>query len=169
MAVQNKYVDTNLNAGKIGHGSYIKGGAVICLPFTFELLAADDDGSVYRIAKALNPDLILVKAEIFCDTVTSGTDWDLGLYEPLVDGAGGTVVDKDIFADGMDFSTAKPLSAAGLFGLKDVNIDSVQKKLYEIAGHTISTRKAAYDIALTANTVGSAAVTVSGYLWFIQG
>lgn len=165
MAVENKYVDSLVAAGKVGVA--LAPQQVFAVPVTFELAAADDDGSIYRLLKNVNPDLIPIKIEVFCDTVTSGTDYDLGVYEPLE--RGGAVIDKDCFMDGQTLATAKSFADAPLAGLGIVNIDSARKRIWEHAGHTQSTKKVGYDIALTGNTVGSAAVTVTVIFWFIQG
>lgn len=165
MAVEDKYIDSLVAAGKLGNGALVNGGALQAMPFTFEVAAADSDGSVYRIAKNINPDLIPVKMEIYNDAITAGTNYDLGLYES---GVGGAVIDKDCFAEGLDMSSAA-VKASPKDGMKDVDVANLQKKIYEHGGHTIATKKLGYDIALTGDTVGSAAGTISGILWFIQG
>lgn len=172
MAVENKYVGGDFGADgqllkKTPH--YSKGGETFTLLGKFEMDAADDDGSIYRIAKDLDSNLILVKAEIFCDAITGATDVDLGLYEPKNNGTTGAVVDKDVFADGMTLAVAKPLSGAPLFGLKDVDIANITKRLWEHAGATAKTRPTSYDLALTANVAATASGTVAYCLTFVQG
>lgn len=161
MAVEDKYVEANVALGKKTSSAYNSGAQPQCIVGTFEVAAADSDGSVYRIAKALNPEMIPLSLTIMCDAITAGTDWDVGFYKTNL----GAVVDKDNLADALDLSSASKT----LDGLKDVNIDSRHKRLFELAGHTSSTKLSAYDLALTANTVGSAAGTVSFILWYVQG
>ncbi len=167
MAVENKYVDSNVAAGKLSNAPY-HGGDLVCIPFTFEVAAADDNASVFRVVKAISPDLIPVRFEIYNDGITAGTDYGLGLYETSEGGITGAVINKDAFAAGLDMSSAAGRGAAK-DGLAGLNIDQAMKKVYEIAGHTISTKKRAYDIAFTADAAGSAAGTISGYLFFVQG
>ena len=55
------------------------------------------------------------------------------------------------------------------FSLTALDIADLGKPLYEIAGHTISTRKDSYDIAATFNTPPSAEGTVTLVGTFLQG
>jgi len=165
MAVEDKYVNTELIAGKLANSALTRGADTITLVTTFEVAAADDDGSVFRIAQGLSPNLIPVDIKVLNDALTAGDDFDLGLYEQ---GVGGTVVDKDVFADGLDLSSAH-IFGASLDGLVTVDVANATKQLFEHAGHTLATKKEGYDLALTANTVGTLAGTVTVIATFIQG
>lgn len=167
MAVEDKYIETALAAGKKGPRSKVSGAPLLCFTFNFEVAAADDNDSVYRLAR-LPANAILVKGEIFADAITSGTDWDLGLYKP---GVGGAVVDIDLFADGLDIASGEAITAplnllTNLGGADPVG--NVGKKIWELLGLTVPGRQD-YDLALTARAVGSAAGTVSGIIWYIEG
>ena len=164
MAVENKYIDANVAAGKRGSGPLVEGGALRAMPFTFEVAAADTDASVYRVMKNVDPTLIPVKFDIFNDAITGGTVYDLGLYESEL----GAVIDADVFAANLDMSSAAA-HASPKDGLTTVDVANVQKRIYEHAGHTLLTKKIGYDIAFTADTVGSGAGTISGVLYFAQG
>lgn len=166
MAVQNKYVNSDVAAGKKVNSAFNEGQNRVTMVCTFEVAAADDDGSVYRLFKNVNPDLIPVAITIFNDAIAGATDYELGLYEPLE--VGGAAIDIDCLMGTEDINAGNPRSSA-VDGLSAVAIENVQKKLYEIAGHTLATRKLGYDIALTANTVGTAAGTISVIAEFIQG
>lgn len=161
MGVVDAYMNTEVAAGKLASPAK-QGGAVNLTSIqTFEVLAADDDGSKFRIAKNLNPNLIPHRITVMCDALTSGNDWDVGLYETEL----GAEIDKNVLADALDLSSASKV----LDGLKDVAIENRHKRLYELAGHTLENRKAGYDLVLTANTIGSAAGTVTVICEFIQG
>lgn len=166
MAVENKYVNSDIVANKKAVAALVHGAELMCAIATFEVAAADDDGSVYRLFN-VNPHYIPVAIWVTNDAITGGTDYDLGLYKPSVNGVSGAVIGKDIFADGMNLSSAH-LRTAALDGLVTVDAANSTKKIYEHAGDTLSTRELSYDIALTANTVGSGAgtVTVVGYFVF---
>lgn len=168
MAVEEKYVNANLEAEKLDAAAFTSGDKTICAVVTFEVAAADDDGSVYRLLKGVPADLIPTKFEIACDAITAGTDYDLGLYESTVGGVAGSVIDADKFADGIDLSSAVAFASA-IDGLQTLDIDEVQERLYTLAGQTLDDHSTDYDIALTANTVGSAAGTISVKFWFVQG
>ena len=86
----------------------------------------------------------------------------------------GVVADKDIFADGLDPASGEAITAPlnGLTNLGGADpVGNVGKKLWELLGLTQaqSAAEGAYDLAITANTVGSAAGTVSGFFWYILG
>lgn len=168
MAVEDKYVDANVAADKLGTPALVKFGDVYASVVTFEVAANDDNGSVYRLLKNLDPELIPLSIEILNDAITSGTDFDLGFYETLSDGQGGAVVDKDELVDAVDLSSAR-VSGAGFDGLTAVNIANRTKMIYELLGHTISTKKSGYDLCLTGNVVGSAAGTVTIIAFFTRG
>lgn len=166
MAVENKYINADVAAGKKGLAAFVHGEKETVMVATFEVAAADDNGSVYRLFKNVPPSLIPIDIKIFNDAITGCTDVELGLYEPLE--AGGAVIDQDILMDTLDISGGKTHASPG-DGLGAVDIANVQKRLFELAGHTLATRKNGYDIALTANTVGSAAGTISVIAKFVQG
>lgn len=171
MAVEDKYINTLVAAGKPDASAFVTGAKTVCMVATFEVAVADDDGSVYRLFKNVPAHLVPTKIEIFSDAITAGTDWDLGLYESFDETASdGIVVDKDVLADGIDLSSGSARGSAK-DGLVTVAIDAVQSSLMVLAGHTTDypyTKKLGYDIALTANTVGSAAGTISVVAWFVQ-
>lgn len=159
MAVEDKYIDSNVENDKVTNAIHAHGSQMFALAQTFEVAAADDDGSVYRIFPGLEDTLVPLQIDILHDAITAGTDYDLGLYET----DSGVVVDKDILADGLDLS-----SAGSKDGLTTVDRANRAKALFELAGKTVANRKGSYDLALTANTVGSAAGTITVIGWFAQ-
>lgn len=160
MAVENKYVDSNIVVGK---KSLVGGVAneIVAYAVTFETAAADDDGSVYRIIKGIPSNLIPFQITICCDAITGGTDWDLGVYKTDL----GAVVDKDILMDGQTLASALTRATGHQLGLGIVNVDKVGATLAQLSGQT--NPDDSYDLALTANTVGSAAGTISVLAEFI--
>ena len=167
MAVVNDYVNSLVAADKLTSAFDILGAEVICAATTFEVAAADDDGSIYRLFKGLSPNLVPVRIEILNDALTGSTDWDLGFYESLNDLGVGPVIDKDILYDGFSMASAR-VSGAGVDGLTSVDVADRCKNIMEICGHTAITKKMSYDLALTANTVGSGAGTVTVIAWFAR-
>lgn len=166
MAVENKYVDADIVAEKKGLAAAVHGAKNITLIRTFEVAAADDDGSIYRLLKNVDPSLIVKDIEILNDAITGGSSYDLGLYENL--DRGGAVIDADVFAAAVDMSSAR-VHGAGVSGLSAVDIADAAKRIYELAGHTLNTRKVGYDIALTANTVGTVAGTITVKITLVEG
>ena len=168
MAVENKYVNADVAAGKLGTAALVKVGDSFVLVTTFEVAAADDDGSIYRLAKNLSGDLIPIRVEIFNDALTGATDYDLGFYKTLTDGVGGEVIDKDVLMDGADISSGNGATSPQN-GLTNVDLANRAQRIYELCGDTQATKEAGYDLALTANTVGSAAGTITVIAEFAQG
>lgn len=169
MAVEDKYVSDLITGNVVNKllAAYNAHGTPIQAVYaTEELAAADDDGSKYRFFKNVDPNLIPIAFLVGCDTITSGTDFDLGLYRPDL----GAVITKDVFMDGQTLATAAKLGfGVALNGMGNVAIENFGKRIFEHAGHTILNKLESYDIVLTANTVGSAAGTVSIIGLFAQG
>lgn len=165
MAVRDEYANALVEAGSLDIGALVDGqGKVFGGVSVFEIAAADDDASVIRIFKNVPAEVIPVSLRIACDALTGCTDVDCGLYETN----GGAVIDKDILADGVDIAAGfSRILAKDL--LVTVDIADAKKRLYQLAGHTFSTKKPGYDIALTFNTIGSGAGTVMVVGLFIQG
>lgn len=164
MAVEDKYVDSLIVAGKKTTPSKAGTGTQeIVMIGTVEIAAADDDGSVYRFFKGVPSSYIPTEITIACDAITSGTDYDLGLYKT----SSGAVVDKDVLMDGQTLASALTRATGHQLGLAAVDIANVASTLATISAQT--TPDTSYDIALTANTVGSAAGTVTIIAKFVQG
>jgi len=169
MAVVDIYTDALLEAGKLTTSTFAEGGH----PFTIVAIAepanADDDGSVFRLAKALNPDLIPVKFELYNDTgMTGSIDWELGFYETSVDGVDGIAIDIDALLGTTDLSSANARGSA-VDALGAVDLADGQKRLYELAGDTQANKRLGYDIALTANDIGTVGGTILVVMTFVQG
>lgn len=159
MATENKYTDTTYSGGGFAPGR-MNGPVERVYTGTFEVAAADDNGSVYGLFR-LPAELVLTELEVWNDAITLGTDYDIGLY--LVGGqttGPGAVITKDVFLNGGDMSSAR--ASAPLDGLSALAIEYRGiRKIYEHAGHTMATKKPEYALCVTANTVGSAAGTIT--------
>lgn len=154
MAVEHKYVDSRLAAGKIGAALNTYGTGTITAVATVAVAAADSDGSKYVLFKDVPANLVPVCICVHNTAITAGTDYDIGLYK----GNLGAVVEVDILADGLDLSTARTVATWNNAGLTSIDIANGTQDLATLSAQTDP--DAAYDIVLTANTVGSAAGTV---------
>lgn len=165
MAVELKWVNANAAATKKTNPALFGGQKIHCVAFNFEVAAADDDGSIYKLGR-LPANAIPVKAELNNDAITGGTDYDLGLYKQ-----DDTVADANILADALDMSAAAAISSPK-DGLKDLGggdpLTAIGKKLWELLGQSKPTFNE-YTLALTANTVGSAAGTIAGRVYYLLG
>lgn len=159
MAVENYFTNNASNVGeKVAPG--LNAQELIAMEKTLEIAAADDDGSTYLLFKDVPASFVPVELSIYCDTITAGTDYDIGLYNSET----GVVVDKDLLMDGQTLATALTRATGHQVGLAAVNIANSGKSLAELLGLTPTTAKSRYDIVLTGNTVGSAAGTVTAHL-----
>ncbi len=153
MAVENKYVNTDLATGRNLDGKSNGGTNPVFKRVTFEVAAADDDLSVYRVCRV--PSNAVIKSiAVWNDAITSGTDYDIGLY----DINSGAVVDKDLFTDGSTMATARD----NVEQLTAPAIEEIHKPIWEYAALSLTKDpKKEYDLAVTANTVGTAAGTIT--------
>jgi hypothetical protein len=160
MAVVDKYVilDTYPNAISANAGG---SGDLRKSVISFEVAAADDDGSVYRLMQ-INANSIITDVKIGNDKITSGTSYDVGFYNV----ESGAVVDADELAATLDLSSAHA-SGSELSGISAVDVANRGKKVYELLGLTSTTKAVAYDLCITANTVGSAAGTITVFVEWI--
>lgn len=131
---------------------------------TVETAAADDDGSVYRVARLRSSDRIS-QILLANDAITAGTDYDVGVYRTASDG--GAVVTKDVFADGLDLSSAVAFRDVAYHD-QATDISEVQMRIWERLGLS-EDPQVEYDICLTGNTVGSAAGTLSVVIRYCAG
>lgn len=152
MAVENKFADSDFATGTLVDAS--KGGTTKSVHETLAVAAADDDGSVYGLF-LVNSNDVPKSIDIQCSAVTGGTDYDLGLYDYDGEGAIGSAVDADILMDGQTMASA----AVDLDGMQTVAAANRGKTFWELAGETTDPQKQ-YIVALTANTVGTAAGTI---------
>jgi hypothetical protein len=176
MAVQDKYVNADVAADKLGNAALVNGARVIAMVATEELAAGDSAASVYRFFKGVSGNLIPMDIKVYYDdAITDEVDADVGLYEQ---GVGGAVIDADVFKAGLDFTTAGgSVRGGGVIGHEEatdgmgsVDIANLTKKIYEHAGHTVNTAKDGYDICLTCNTgVTTTGGTVTMIATFIEG
>lgn len=130
---------------------------------TVELAAADDDGSVYRFFRVRSSDRAS-SIEVFNDAITSGTSFDLGVYRTAADG--GAVVDADLWGSAISMASARVAPLDVTFEAAD--IANIEKSIWQLLGLSADPQ-IEYDIALTANTVGSAAGTIALRLRLVDG
>ena len=164
MAVEDKYTDSDVAAGKKASNFTGQGQKTITLIGTEEIAAADDDGSVYRFFKSVPSTYIPVEINVMSDAITGCTDVELGLYK---EGVGGAAVDIDVLMGSDDISSGITRIGGYNLGMAAVDIADAGKTLGVLSAQT--NIDGAYDIALTANTVGSGVGTITVVATFIQG
>lgn len=166
MAVVNAFVTGNAEAVAVDTGvaARFSGGVVKAIPFSFEVAAADDDGSVYRIGR-MSPRAIILSIQLLSDAIANATDYEIGFYKALT--LDGSAVDIDCLLGSTDIN-------AGNAALAEVFVPTISnygKEAYLLAGVAAADAEkyGSFDLAITANTVGTAAGTISGLVLFIDG
>jgi len=123
---------------------------------TVGILDTDSDTSTYMLLRKVNAYARLDSLELEHDSITGGTDFDIGFY----DSDTGAEVDKDVLADGISLATAAT-KVAPRDGMPAVTHANTLKPIYELLGKTKETTKPFYDLVLTGNTVGTASGSVT--------
>lgn len=142
--------------------SYIEKGAVLVSVGTVEVAAADDNGSVYRLARVPSSARVH-RIDIVSDAIAAGTVYDVGVYK-TAQNAGGVVVDADLFAANLDLSAGNTVPVDITFAARD--IADIEKRVWELLGLSADPH-IEYDICLTGDTVGTGAGTISLRVEFV--
>lgn len=151
---------TNADATSYGPSDASYSGGVARRHATnLEVAAADDDTSVYHFFRVKSNDRV-DKLEFGNDAITGGTSFDMGLYDTAANG--GAVVDADLFASAVDLSSAHGRTDY-TYEATATNIDANDAMIWELLGLTADPNTE-YDVCLTANTVGSGAGTIAGWI-----
>lgn len=170
MANNDSTIVTNLEAEpRVVADAFEYYGKQRILVETFEIAAADNDNDTYTFFP-VPLDARIDDLQIVNDAITAGTDYDFGFYK-ITSNNLGAVIDADILADGIDCSSARAVWTSILFtGTGAADQGAVGQKLWQFLGYSsITAARAAnqtnqvYFVA-TANTVGSAAGTLSAKL-----
>ncbi len=154
MAVEDKYVNTYLESGDRAEAK----GEIVTILETFEVAAADDDGSVYRVFSIPSNAIPLAGGKVYHDNITGGTDYEFGLY----DAKSGAAVDIDVFLGTTSMANTTTLDPFSLA----MDVDGATTAIWSHAGGSADTHKV-YDWAITANTVGTAAGTITVFAQYL--
>lgn len=126
---------------------------------TVAVASGDDDGSVYRMFR-VKSNFVISSLKKFSTALTSGTDWDLGIYE--TEENGGAAVDADVFADGVSLASADATGTELRFNdSATAGVGTIEKALWELLPGLTEDPNKEYDLCFTANTVGAADGAVS--------
>lgn len=133
---------------------------------TIEVAAADDTASVYRMAR-VHSSWRISEITLFNDAITSGADFDCGLYDTAENGA--AAVDDNAYSDAVTLVSASLTGVQLLFeGGSAKGVEDIEQKVYQDAGLTTDPDKW-YDLCLTGVTPGSGAGTLSMRLRYVAG
>lgn len=156
---------TNLDATPpVMNGQHLMGGVLREARGTVEIAAADCNTSVYRMVR-VHSSWLISEIKRFNDAITSGTDFDVGLYETAENG--GTVKNINCFADAVSLASASVTGTQDMFEAgADEGVEDLEKKVYEYAGETSDPNRF-YDLCYTGVAVGSGAGTLSVIVRYI--
>jgi hypothetical protein len=147
---------TNADATPVVKSDAGLGGGLLHVAMaTVEVAAADDNNSVYRFAR-LPSNARVVSMRVFCDAITAGTDYNVGLYQTAANG--GAVVDDNCYADAVDLSSA--ITTGTEIAFEGRGIELIGQQVWADAGLSADSNTE-YDVCATGITVGSAAGTIS--------
>ena len=164
MAVVNRWGSSLVEAGKKDDAAKVAGGKLMCVAAQVEVAEADSDGSIYKLAK-LPANAIPVKCDIFNDAIAGATSYDLGLYNEDET----TEADKDVFMAATDINAGSAIGSPRNGLATGPAIADIGKRIWELAGDTVNTKEGGYVLALTGNTVGTAAGTISVFFYYLVG
>jgi len=166
MAVENKIVTGNVESVAVDTGvaARFTGNVLKAIPFSFEVAATDSAGSIHRFAR-ISPQAIMVGLELMIDATAGLTEVDIGFYKPLE--LGGAVIDIDAIVDGANYS-------AGLAAQTEVFVPAIAEigfNAWELAGLSAAdqVKYGSFDVAFTAVSDVSAAGTIAGVLYYMDG
>jgi hypothetical protein len=167
MAVANtkSTIITNLDATPaVKNPLYLMGGVVREAVGTVEIAAADCDTSVYRMVR-VHSSWRIANIIRYNDAITSGADFDVGLYETAENG--GAVKNINCFADAVSLASGVVVGVEDLFEAgADEGVEDLGKRVFEFAGETTDPNRF-YDLCYTGVTVGSGAGTLSVRVQYI--
>lgn len=123
---------------------------------TLETTAADNVGSIYKIA-SIPSNARVSQVLLYCDSLGTAGAADIGIYQTTENG--GAVVDADFFASAQALTSAlngtDVTHESGVYGLEDI-----EKPLWNALGLSADSRRD-YDISLTVTTTTVSAGTIS--------
>jgi hypothetical protein len=157
---------TNLDATpRVMNPTYLMGGILKEQVGTVEIAAADDNNSVYRVGRVHSSWRI---SEIirYNDAITSGADFDVGIYDTAENGA--AVININCFADAVSLVSGSVTGTRDLYEAgSDVGVEDIEQRVWEMAGLTEDPGKFV-DVCYTGVTVGSGAGTLSVKIQYVE-
>lgn len=157
---------TNLDATpRVMNPTYLMGGILKEQVGTVEIAAADDNNSVYRVGR-VHSSWRISDIVRYNDAITSGADFDVGLYDTAENG--GAVVNINCFADAVSLVSASVTGTKDLYEAgSDVGVEDIEQRVWEMAGLTEDPGKF-MDVCYTGVTVGSGAGTLSVKIRYVE-
>lgn len=158
---------TNADATpRVPNDSWFDTGAVEQSIEFITTTATDTATSTYRFCRIRSSDVI-TSVQVSNAANTSGTDYDIGIYDTAANGS--AVVDVKLLAKAVDLSSARAIwtELAPHSASATLQRNKVKMRVWELLGLTRDPNKL-YDVTITANTAGSAGGVVALKLQFVH-
>lgn len=167
MAVVNAFVTDNVEskAADTCIAARSTGSVVRAIVFNFEVAAADDNASIYRLFTVPGT-AIPLRLTLFNDAIAGFTNPSIGIYKPLA--RDGAVIDVDILMAATDLNAGLATPGTQKFAPA---IENVGKNLLQLAGiaDADANKYGSVEVAITTAAGVSAAGTISGIFEYIEG
>lgn len=147
MAVD-RYANDRIEKDKLAESVEVAGNKTITMIQTVDFTTDDVKDSIIRLFK-VGANLIPVSLKVITEKIT-GAAVNIGIYEE-----DGKALDNDALGSAVSLNAAST-PAAPVEGLNALTVDTFGKKVYELAGHTVSDKDTGYDIALELTAAASA-------------
>lgn len=144
---------TKAEANKLQAPLWLAGAAIHAAVAAVEVAATDSNNSIYRFCRVWSG-WRLHRIDLFNDALTSGTDFNFGLWH-VNDGA---AADDNLFADAVTMATARTQPTDLLF--YTLGIEKAEKRVWELLGLT-EDPMIEYDLGCIAIAKGSGAGTLT--------
>lgn len=136
---------------------------------TVSVLAADDNGSTYLLMKDIPADSILARCDLEVDAMAGATSYSIGIYDATLGTATngtGSGQGANCYMNAVDIHTGSTF-ASPINGIQALTHEAMLVPIWSLAGDTLLTKKGRYDIVLTANTVGTAAGSITARMFVL--
>jgi len=165
MAVINAFVTDNVEskAADTCIAARATGSVRRAMTFNFEVAAADDNASIYRLCK-LPATAIVLSVKTANDAIAGFTNPSIGVYKPLE--VGGAVIDVDCLMVATDLNAGSAMTERFAPAIADIG-----KDILSLAG-VADADKVKYnsvDVAITTAAGVAAAGTISGIIEYVEG
>lgn len=159
MAVQNYITNytPSEDTASIPEESAIRGHGVreAYLQNSVNVTNGDSIGSTYVIHKNVPGDAILAALDIETDALTALTACQIGVYDANPALSAPTPFAVNALASGLDLHTAAG-KQVGIDGLNQLTHEQTMQPIWQLAGHTLLTKRGFYDIVLTLTQAATA-------------
>jgi hypothetical protein len=165
MAVINAFVTDNVEskANDVCVAARSTGSLVRTVMANFEVAAADDNASVYRLFK-LPPTAIVTSLRVGGDAIAGFTNPQVGIYKPLE--VGGDVIDVDCLMEAVDLNAGAAITERLVTALANRGKNVLQLAAVADAD---AYKYGSVDVAITTAAGVSGAGTVVVELTYVEG